>query len=113
MIWKQKNKRVVFTGHSLGGALATMCGAVTKNEFPELHVSVYTFGSPRVGNKAFVNVFKAVDVSVRCVNGSDIVCSLPFWTYEHVHGEKRIGEKSRVNTTDHSLAEYEKSAKKY
>lgn len=108
MIWKAQNKSVVFTGHSLGGALATLCGAATKNEFPDLHVSVYTFGSPRVGNKAFTEVFKAVDVSVRCVNGSDLVTSIPYWGYEHVHGEECIGKKTRANTGDHSTEEYKK-----
>lgn len=110
MAWKGQRKKIVFTGHSLGGALATLCGAVVKEEIPELHVSVYTFGSPRVGNKAFAQVFKAVDVSSRCVNGSDVVTTLPFWNYEHVHGEVYVGKKSFPNTTDHLLDGYKANA---
>jgi len=106
MAWKGKQKKIVFTGHSLGGALATLCGAVVKEEMPELHVSVYTYGSPRVGNKAFAKVFEAVDVSCRVVNGSDIITTLPFWNYKHVHGLLHIGEKGFPNTSDHSLDDY-------
>jgi len=114
MIWKKQNKKIVFTGHSLGGALATLCGASVKNQLPDLHVSVYTFGSPRVGNRLFAKVFEAVDESVRCVNGSDIVTSLPytFWNvYAHVKGELHVGSKTFFNTTDHLLVNYEKSLK--
>jgi predicted lipase len=109
MIWKKQGRKVVFTGHSLGGALATLCGASVKDEIPDLHVSVITFGSPRVGNKQFAEVFKAVDVSIRCVNGSDVVTMMPNWGYEHVNGELFIGEKSFSNTRDHFLSSYEKS----
>ena len=111
MIWKKQNKKIVFTGHSLGGALATLCGAAVKQEMPDVHVSVYTYGSPRVGNKAFVEIFKAVDVSVRCVNGSDIVTSVPFWSYEHVHGEVQKGEKTYLNINDHRLDSYKTCCK--
>jgi len=51
--------KVAFTGHSLGGAIATLASL-------DLQVSgipsetVYTFGSPRVGNKAF---FSTVQLS--------------------------------------------------
>lgn len=116
MIWKKQNKKIVFTGHSLGGALATLCGASVKNQLPDLHVSVYTFGSPRVGNTQFSKVFDAVDVSVRCVNGSDVVTNIPyafsFWnSYTHVKGEVCVGSKTFSNSTDHQLLSYEKSVK--
>jgi len=118
MIWKKQNKKIVFTGHSLGGALATLCGASVKNQLPDLHVSVYTFGSPRVGNKLFAKVFDAVDVSVRCVNGSDIVTSIPYafslWSsYVHVKGELCVGSKTFLNTADHQLLSYDKSVKEH
>jgi len=109
VVWKKQIKNVVFTGHSLGGALATLCAAAVKTELPELHVSAYTFGSPRVGNKAFAEEFKKVDYSVRYVNGGDVVTSLPFWNYEHVQGCIEIGKKKYLNTTDHSLDEYKKN----
>jgi triacylglycerol lipase len=118
MMWKKQNKKIVFTGHSLGGALATLCGAAVKNEIPDVHVSVYTFGSPRVGNKLFAKVFDKVDISVRCVNGSDIVPTIPYAfpflsDYTHVKGELCVGLKSISNTRDHQLSSYDKCVKEF
>ena len=47
---------ILFTGHSLGGALATL--AVARRLVPPGQVfGLYTFGSPRVGDGNFVNTF--------------------------------------------------------
>ena len=45
-------------------------------------LKIYNFGSPRVGNKAFVNKFdslvgKEIDEAYRIVNGDDVVARLP------------------------------------
>ena len=46
--------RVIFTGHSLGGALATI--AVGKINVPlDVNLNLITFGSPKVGNHKFVD----------------------------------------------------------
>ncbi len=56
------SRRVWFTGHSLGGALATLA-AGRYERAPE----VYTFGAPRVGDGEHV---KSLDTPVyRFVNG--------------------------------------------
>jgi len=60
---------IFFTGHSLGGALATLAAA--KREA----VALYTFGAPRVGNAAFAEVVADV-VHHRLVYGSDPVPGL-------------------------------------
>ena len=48
-----ENMRVVMTGHSLGGALATLAAYDIAREFSSLlgkdQVICYTFGSPRTG----------------------------------------------------------------
>ena len=42
---------IMVTGHSLGGALATLCAVDIKRRInPTVKVFLYTFGSPRVGN---------------------------------------------------------------
>ncbi|DBA91385.1 TPA: hypothetical protein ACH3X2_003920 [Trebouxia sp. C0005] len=62
--------RVLITGHSLGGALATLCafdiaaaikeaGAMADDGRP-IDVCCYTFGAPRTGNRAFRNEFNAL-----------------------------------------------------
>jgi Lipase (class 3) len=44
---------VVVTGHSLGGAVATLAGAYLRDS--GIPCSIYTYGSPRVGNAAFAD----------------------------------------------------------
>ena len=42
------------TGHSLGAALATIAAAdLVQNFKTSSHITLYNFGSPRVGNQAF------------------------------------------------------------
>eukprot|EP00180_Rhodochaete_pulchella_P000365 Plantae.Rhodophyta-Rhodochaete_pulchella.ctg12569.p1 GENE.Plantae.Rhodophyta-Rhodochaete_pulchella.ctg12569~~Plantae.Rhodophyta-Rhodochaete_pulchella.ctg12569.p1 ORF type:complete len:856 (-),score=98.18 Plantae.Rhodophyta-Rhodochaete_pulchella.ctg12569:27-2594(-) len=85
-------RRVLVTGHSLGGALATLCAfdmATSLKGTPRNLISLRTFGSPRVGNRAFTRRFAAaVHDSFRIVNRYDIVTSVPANTwpisFEHV-----------------------------
>lgn len=42
---------VLFTGHSLGGALATLATLDLKRRHPGTKVTMYNYGSPRVGNR--------------------------------------------------------------
>ncbi|KNC84847.1 hypothetical protein SARC_02958 [Sphaeroforma arctica JP610] len=83
------------TGHSLGGALATLCAFELAQEFAtsELELTVYTFGSPRVGNSRFAAQYnQLVPNTHRLVNDGDPVCGLPKFmapqflniTYKHV-----------------------------
>ena len=51
---KVKCEHVFFTGHSLGGALATLAASRWNTETTHL----YTFGSPRVGGKNLYNLLK-------------------------------------------------------
>ena len=75
------------TGHSLGGALANLCGLDLQYNFG-LAIQVYTFGAPKVGNDAFVESYnRRVPESWRVVHGWDIVAKLPRWwqgRYKHV-----------------------------
>jgi len=65
--------RIYITGHSLGGALATIA---TKHLKHKGGISAcYTFGAPRVGNKDWVADIKPP--MYRVVNSSDIVPMLP------------------------------------
>lgn len=57
------------TGHSLGGALATLAGAALRPH------AIYSFGAPRVGDAAFANALAAP--LHRVVHGSDLVPELP------------------------------------
>ena len=52
----EKDKPIIITGHSLGGGVATLLGGILHVENKD--VLVYSFGSPPVGNKAFVKSIK-------------------------------------------------------
>ena len=88
---------VFVTGHSLGGALATLfaCELGRSARGPaaarrrDVTVTMYNFGSPRVGDGAFCDAYNAfVPDSVRVVNRADLVPTLPaLLGYRHVdHG---------------------------
>jgi len=64
-----KNHTVWFTGHSLGASLATLAAARFNP------TAVYTFGSPRVGNKAFIASIKCP--VHRIAKANDIVTRVP------------------------------------
>jgi len=46
-----KKKKIIITGHSLGGAVAHLLAALLYKQ--EYRIQLYTFGSPPVGNEAF------------------------------------------------------------
>ena len=83
--WEQElakqNKQLpplYITGHSLGGALATMAAAACSDYGIEL-AGVYTFGQPRVGDRTFT---RQLNLHIkgkifRFVNNNDIVPHVP------------------------------------
>lgn len=88
-IWKeilleleQLRSPVYYTGHSLGGALATIAA------FKRPPHQLYTFGAPRVGNQAFLDNFGSIKF-YRVVNHMDIVPAMPPRIQYRQHGECR------------------------
>jgi endonuclease G len=77
------NPRLWITGHSLGGALATIAAAELR---PRLLASgIHTFGQPRLGAAALTSFFleNFPDRFMRFVNDDDIVTRVPPG-YQHV-----------------------------
>ena len=62
--------KIWLTGHSLGAALATLAA----DRLQDVQ-GLYTFGSPRVGDKGFQDHFQVP--AYRVVNGKDIVATVP------------------------------------
>lgn len=76
--------QIFVTGHSLGGALATLAVPdILKNtnfQDPQ-NIKLYTFASPRCGDRTFATSFKATQVQHwRIANTEDFVTMIPFPT---------------------------------
>jgi len=77
-------KQLLITGHSLGAAMATICAARLQSVFNK-EIVLYTFGSPRVGNKEFVDNLNVEHH--RWVNNNDAVTKVPpIWLFYKHHG---------------------------
>ena len=70
--------KIFITGHSLGGALASMA-MLQIVTLTELKPTTYTFASPRTGNPIFAKHFDNLEC-FRVVNSEDIVPTLPLAT---------------------------------
>jgi hypothetical protein len=104
---------VIFTGHSLGGAMATFAAvdftihslprikshlkhaaadaesnnpSQLRSQVASIHVSMYNFGAPKVGNSAFIQTYdRILPDSFRVVVDGDLVTGLPVsWNYRHI-----------------------------
>lgn len=83
-----QGKSLWITGHSLGAALATLTAAKLRLEMDRGVFGLYTFGSPRVGDRAFADAFNAAfgKYAFRFVNSTDGVTRIPLrrMRYSHV-----------------------------
>jgi hypothetical protein len=82
---------IVFTGHSLGGALALL-QAVKYNLYSPSHsnrIDVVTFGQPRVGDLDFTKYVNSLPFAAtrirRIVNYRDEIPRLPLWSMRFYH----------------------------
>lgn len=90
------------TGHSLGSALATLLAIDVAGNGVFASPTVYTFASPRVGDKVFAGTYDSlVPVCWRIANLNDIVTQLPpsFAGYVHVDAEVPINSDDRTKHT--------------
>lgn len=75
-----KNLKTYISGHSLGGALATVCAYL----LTDIEKYIYTFGAPRVGNEEFKSEFNCiVNNYYRFKYKNDIVTMIPKIKYRH------------------------------
>jgi len=94
------NYQLVINGHSLGGAVATMFAMQLFVEYGTSSTHLVTFGSPRVGDGTFRDLFTSSGVSHwRLTHERDPVPHVPLeaWGYIHVPGEIWEVESSGVS----------------
>lgn len=85
--YPRENLSITITGHSLGGALATLsaydlarneCNLQPTTEKSKIPITAFTFAAPRVGNFVFRDRLKEFHVNVlRVVNAPDVVPQAP------------------------------------
>ena len=90
LVKNHKDAKIIFTGHSLGGALATLAAldTATNNDFKDKNISLITFCSPRVlSNDAYKyslinqNTKKLHEKTIRVWREGDRISSMPFEGY--------------------------------
>jgi hypothetical protein len=86
------NYKLLFTGHSLGAALATLLASLRAPS------ALYTIGSPRVGDHDFVMSLGSVN-SIRFVDCCDIVTQLPPAVLDYGH----LGEPIYIDRNRHVI----------
>ncbi len=86
LIRQNEIEQLLFTGHSMGSCVSAlmayhMYGMTNKN------ITLYTFGSPRLGNEAFSDDFPIE--STRVTHANDMVVHVPqmFLGYKHISHE--------------------------
>ena len=72
------------TGHSLGGAMATICASRLREDDKGNVKALYTYGSPKVGGKLFVWNLDELE-HYRFVNNNDMVTRVPLWIMGYRH----------------------------
>ena len=90
--------KLLFTGHSLGAAMATLAASLNPP------ASLYTFGSPRVGDANFVAALQQMRLdNHRYVDCCDLVARLPpggFLGYVHLGNPYYIDLERKVQQRD-------------
>lgn len=83
-----KTRTIWCTGHSLGAAMSTLLAyRLQRTETMPNPQALYTFGSPKVGDKTYIRAIEASGLlHFRFVNNTDLVPRVPVWPYRHFAG---------------------------
>ena len=110
-----KKRNLIITGHSLGGATATLIADLI---YPNnQNIALITAGSPRPGGRELRERLKNVE-HLRFVYGDDIVPKTPPWVCGYVHTHQPIPLEDANDTrfdgvADHNMGSYYDAAVKF
>ena len=98
MAFPQPVSSLTICGHSLGGALVTLCALDVAANTKLAHPSVFSYASPRTGDSSFVDTYnQVVPNTQRFANRLDIVPKVPLRPpYQHVLGLVDLNPKLDV-----------------
>jgi predicted lipase len=91
---------IIISGHSMGGAVATLFGSYIKSHLNIDPEAIYTYGSPRVGDETFAKYVDSQfgDKLIRIMNEWDMVTDLPPVLLKYRHTGKLV--ICKTGTTD-------------
>jgi hypothetical protein len=93
-------KTLRISGHSLGAALGTLLAIDVSGNDLFTSPTVYTFGSPRVGDKVFAGTYDdLVPTSWRVSNLNDLVPHLPPQLAGYTHVDAEVPINSDITST--------------
>ncbi|KAJ9072429.1 hypothetical protein DSO57_1027579 [Entomophthora muscae] len=103
LLVQYKDYKVAITGHSAGGAIATLMTAALGGSgfIPFKKLTLVTFGQPRVGDPAFTTYLNSQPITAaRVTNGVDPVNILPTQEmgFHHQHNEFFLSRSNNVDT---------------
>lgn len=90
---KKYNYTVTLTGHSVGGAVATLSSIYMNDNLhvPWSRINLVTFGEPRIGNAAFARWFNTKNAGhLRVTNNRDMIVHLPLNDAGYFHRKREI-----------------------
>jgi hypothetical protein len=109
IIQQHPDYKIFVTGHSLGGALATLFGYILSYEVENM-ITVVSFASPRIGNKPWKKSFESKPnlTHFRVCNNRDLVTATPSINYYHVGTDIRLYNDSYYINVDktHSCCDF-------
>lgn len=116
IISKHKINDIYISGHSSGGALATIASLDFYYLYPEQIIKTITFGSPKIVNKAFAEEYKrCINNSIRIINKNDIIPYLPILPkniYQHIEEPLILNNKNILRIYDnHATKSYIRNLK--
>ncbi|MEM0912555.1 MAG: lipase, partial [Pseudomonadota bacterium] len=99
-----QGKRITFTGHSSGGALAVLMGDILEKRYPKSVKRVVTFGQPAIGRYSFKQHYSLDKRTFRICCDFDIVTFMPLIPYYFWHVGRMLWlheEQIYENTPSH------------
>lgn len=105
-----ENCHLILTGHSLGGAVATLLGErLASLGLPKEKFTVITFGAPAIGNEAFAKEYGDKIELLRITNSQDPVpgsLQTFFSDYRQFGEHCRYRISSKISNVQHDMAMY-------